>query len=539
MISFSIIMDSRVPPFMEEIMKSLALVPVLLLCCAPLYAAGGDKTEALPKGAVIETDPKYPPVVSHTLKNGLKLLILEKKFVPTVSFAMTFKAGNVDCPQGKTGLAHVFEHMAFKGTELMNTSNYKKEKVLLDQIERTAQELIAEQSLGAKANATKVNELQAKLAGLEKDADAYSVNAEFVSTMEKLGANGLNAYTYVDETVYHMSLPADRLEAWMLLESDRFKNPVLREFYKERSVIMEERRRSEAEPGKVLFEALSAAAFSAHPYRNPTIGWADDLNKLTRTDAEEFYSRFYVPNNATLAVVGDVRPAEVIRLAEKYFSGWSRKELPNTAYTVEPEQNAEKRVRVNFNAKPTLYIGFHNPGETHPDMPALIMLSEVFSSGKTGRFYRSLVEGKQLALYAASSANLMTSRYPSLFVVFAAPKAPHSTEELEQGLWAEIENIKKTPPTAWEMEKILNNYEAEMIRGMESNMDLAKNISRSDRLLDDWKHNWKLIEKLKAVTPADVTLAAEKYLRRSNSTAASIHNPAAEEKALEKGAENK
>ena len=504
-------------------MKLQFLLPCVFLFCQPT-AAKAEAGATLPPGASIETDTKYPPVVSYTLKNGLKLLILEKKFVPTVSFAMTVRVGNVDCTSGKTGLAHVFEHMAFKGTQVMNTSDYQKEKVILAKIEEAAKRVIAEESLGDKADQQKVAQFKKELSDLEKAADAYTVNAEFTSTFEKIGANGLNAYTTVDETVFHLSLPSDRLEAWMVMESDRFKNPVLREFYKERSVIMEERLRAEADPSRVIFENLSAAAFQAHPYKNPTLGWMDDLKKLSRTDAEEFYARFYVPNNATLAVVGDVKPEEVIRLAEKYFADWKSKELPNSAYTVEPEQKAEKRVNVFFDAKPSLAMGFHNPGENHPDTPALIMLSEVLSNGKTGRFYHNLVEGKQLALYAGAYSAI-ASRYPSLFIIDAAPKAPHTSADLEAAIWEELEAVKKNPPTAWEMEKILNNYEADMIRGLESNMELAKSISRDDRIMGDWKHTWKLLEQLKKVTPEDVSKAAQKYLKRSNYTIVAVTQP--------------
>lgn len=503
-------------------MKLSHFLPCFLMLCQPSFAKAAPGTD-LPPGASMEKDP-YPPVITYTLENGLKLLILEKKFVPTVSFAMTFRVGNVDCPSGKTGLAHVFEHMAFKGTKVMNTSDYEKEKVVLAKIEVAAKKMIAEESLEDKADPKKISELRKELADLEKAADAYAVNAEFTSTFEKIGANGLNAYTTVDETVYHMSLPSDRLEAWMVMESDRFKNPVLREFYKERSVIMEERLRAEADPGSVLFENISAAAFKAHPYKNPTLGWMDDLKKLSRTDAEAFYARYYVPNNATLAVVGDVKPAEVIRLAEKYFSGWKSKELPSAAYTVEPEQKAEKRVNLFFPANPAFDMGFHNPGENHPDTPALIMLSEVLSNGKTGRFYHNLVEGKQLALYAGSY-HAIASRYPSLFMIAAAPKAPHTSAELEAAVWAEIDAVKNTPPTQWEMDKILNNYEADMIRGLESNIDLAKGLSRDDRITGDWKYNWKLLGQLKKVTPGDVSKAAAKYLKRDNYTIVAITQP--------------
>lgn len=513
-------------------MRSLAILPVLLLCCAPLRAADGAKMQDLPPGTQIESDPKYPPVVTYTLKNGLKLLILEKKFVPTASFAMAFRVGNVDCPSGKTGLAHVFEHMAFKGTKTMNTSDYGKEKAVLARIEETAKALIAEESRAA-ADPAKVKELREKLSSLEKEAGKYIVDAEFAGTYDRLGSSEMNAYTYVDETVYQVSLPASRLEAWMIMESDRFKNPVLREFYKERSVIMEERRRSEANPGQVAMENLYASAFKAHPYRNPTLGWMDDLKKLTRTDAENFYATFYVPNNATLAIVGDVRPAEVIRLAEKYFGDWKPHALPQTEYTVEPEQKAEKRMTVFFDTKPRLYMGFHNPGENHPDMPALIMLAEVLSNGKTGRFYRNLVEGKQLVLGAGANASGMMSRYPSLFTIVAFPKAPHTSAEAEAAVWQEIDALKTAPPTAWEMEKVLNNYEADVVRSLEGSLDLATSLSRGDRISGDWKYNWKLLEQLKALKPEDISAAARKYLTRGNYTEVELAQPEAA-KAVEK-----
>ncbi|HBE89501.1 MAG TPA: insulinase family protein [Elusimicrobia bacterium] len=507
---------------MEEIMNLSALLPGLLLLAAPLSVKAADAKALEKLGASVETDPKYPPVVSYTLKNGLRLLILEKKFAPTVSFAMTFKVGNVDCPSGKTGLAHVFEHMAFKGTETMNTRNYSKEKKVLDKIEATAQALIAEESRGASADRAKVEELTSRLSALEKEAGELSVSGEFTSTYEKLGANGMNAATAVDYTVYQVSLPADRVEAWMIMESDRFKNPVLREFYKERSVIMEELRMGESKPGSVLFENLSAAAFKAHPYHNPTIGWMDDLKKLTRTDAERFYETFYVPNNATLAIVGDVDAEKIVRMTEKYFGGWRAKALPSDAYTAEPEQDAERRVNVFFDAKPAFYMGFHNPGEAHPDTPALIMLSEVLSNGKTGRFYRNLVEGKSVALYAGSHHSLPGSRYPSLFLVAGYPKEPHTSADLEAAVWEEIEAVKKTPPTDWEMEKIINNYESEMVRGLESDLNFAKNISNNDRIMGDWKYDWALLARLKGVKPEEVSAAAGKYLKRSNYTIVSL-----------------
>lgn len=506
-------------------MKSLALVPVLLLCCAPLYAADGKPGETLPPGAAVETDPKYPPVVSYTLKNGLKLLILEKKFVPTVSFSIAFKVGNVDCPQGKTGLAHLFEHVAFKGSKTINTKDYAKEKIVLDKIEAAAKAMIAEERKPS-PDAARLETLKKNLTGLEKEADAFVLKDEFTQTYKNLGSSGLNAATSMDYTLYMVSLPSNQLETLLAMEADRFKNPVLREFYRERSVVTEEQYMYATQADRTLFKELMAAAMTIHPYRNPIGGWMDDIKTLTMTDAEKFYGTFYVPNNATIAIVGDVKPAEVIRLAEKHFAAWKPSELPDTAYTQEPPQKAEKRFNLFFKATPSLRMGFHNPGFYHPDIYPLVMASEVLSGGKTARFYRNLVEGKQVALYA-SAGSAVSVRYPSLFTISAAPKAPHTPEELEAAIWEEIERLKTEPPTAWEMEKILNNHDADMVKGMENSLDLAQNLSLAEQVYGGWKFDWQFGEELRKVKPEDVSKAVAKYLVRENYTIGIIRPPAA------------
>lgn len=513
-------------------MRFSFLLPCLLMFTQASYAkdAAGN---ALPPGASVETDPKYPAVVSYTLKNGLTLLILEKHFTPTISYTMAFKVGNVDSPQWKTGLPHLFEHMAFKGTQTINTTDYKKEKLALDKVEVAAKAMIAEER---KPNPDKaaLEALKKNLTAAEKEADAFVVKDEFAQIYKTLGQSGMNAATGYDFTMYMLSLPANQLQTLMAMESDRFKNAVMREFYRERSVVMEERRMYEAKPESALGEELTATAMAAHPYRYPIIGWMDDLKSLTRTDVETFYRKFYAPNNATLAIVGDVKPAEVIKLAEKYFSGWKPSDLPDTNYTKEPPQNSEKRFDLFFKANPSLRMAFHNPGYSSPDIYPLMVASEVLSGGKTARFYRNLVEGKQLALYAASGAST-SSRYPSLFVMVAAPKAPHTLEELEPAIWEEIEKLKTDPPTAWELERIVNAHEAEMVKNLESSLETAQNLAISQQIMGDWKFDWKTIEELRKVKPEDVSAAAAKYLVRSNYTVGFLRPPLAATPAQAKG----
>ncbi|MFA6434008.1 MAG: pitrilysin family protein [Elusimicrobiales bacterium] len=513
-------------------MKPTILLPLMVMMCAPVYGAessapGGSGTSSSPAeklGAAVEKDPGLPPVVSYTLKNGLRLLILEKKFVPTVSFTMIFKVGNVDGAPGKTGLAHLFEHMAFKGTKTINSANYEKEKPLLEKVELAAEALIAEESKQTPEPA-KLETLRKKLSEAEKEADSLTVKDEYWKLYNELGESGMNAMTSTDYTGYVVSLPSNRLEAWMIIESDRFKNAVLREFYRERSVVMEERRMGESDPNRLLWETLFTNAFAAHPYHNPTIGWMDDLKRLTRTDADRFFKTFYAPNNATLSVVGDVKPEEVIKLAEKYFSSWEKRPLPETNYTKEPPQKSEKIVTVFFNAKPALRMGFHNPGFEDPDIYGLLMLSEILSGGKTSRFYRNLVEGRQLALYANSGHSTPGDRYPSLFVILAAPKEPHTVEKLETGLMEEIDKLKKEPPTQWEMEKVVNNYEAGLVRQLESNPGLGMSLASNQQILGDWKFDWKVAEKLRKLKPEDISRVAAKYFTRDNKTVVFLREP--------------
>jgi len=483
-----------------------------------------DPKPALPRGASIEQDPKYPPVVSYTLANGLKLLILEKKFVPTVSFTMLFKVGNVDGQQGKTGLAHLFEHMAFKGTRTINSAGYAQEKPALDRVEAAAKALVAEESSAA-PDEKSLTALRKSLEDAETEADKFIVKDEYLKLYKSLGESGMNAMTSTDYTGYVVSLPSSRLKAWMMIESDRFRNAVLREFYRERSVVMEERRMGEADPNRLMWETLFTNAFCAHPYHNPTIGWMDDLTRLTRTDAEQFFNAFYVPNNATLAVVGDVDPAEVIALAEEHFGAWERRPLPERNYTKEPPQKAEKLISVFFKAQPALRLGFHNPGMGHPDIYPLIMAGEVLANGKTGRFYKNLVEGKELALYAETHPSLPGDRYPSLTVIYAAPKAPHTVEELDAAIMEEIAKLKTEPGTQWELDKILNNYQAEMIKQLESNSGLATSLAHNEGLMGDWRYDWKVGDELRKVKPEDISRVAAQYLTRDNRTAVFLREP--------------
>ena len=484
-----------------------------------VYSMENDKILELEKlKAVVEKNPEYPQVVYYKLKNGLKLLMLEKKFAPIVSFAMIFKVGNVDNIQGQTGLAHLFEHMAFKGTDKIGTRNWEKEKEILEKIDNLEIQINTEDRKENR-NEEKIKKLKEEVSKLESEAEGYQVREELWKIYNELGQSQMNAFTSTDYTGYVVSLPSDRIESYFIIESDRFKNPALRDFYKERSVVLEELRMNKSNPSSVIWENLFSHSFIAHPYHNPTIGWEDDVSHLTRQQAIEFYRKFYVPNNATLAIVGDIDPIKVINYCEKYFGDWKEGTIPDQNYTKEPPQNSEKIIKVLFPSKPMLRMGFKNDGMDSKDMPALIVASELLANGNTSRLYKKLVEEKKMALYIGAYHSTPGNRYPSLFIIASAPKGDTKIEELDNEIMNEIENFKNDPPSEWEIQKVINNYEISILKDLESNLEFAQTLAINEQILGDWKFSWNMIEKIKQVKSQDVVEAVNKYLKRSNRTA--------------------
>src|SRR5271154_5870064 len=301
-------------------------------------------------------------ITVKTLPNGLTLMICERPEAPVFSFFTLVDAGSTQDPMSKTGLAHMFEHMAFKGTDKIGTTNYAAEKPALEKVETAYAAYIAERD-------KRVGRDEAKLKQLEKAwkddiaaADKYVVPNQFGKIVEQSGGQDLNAFTDYDETAYHYSLPANRLELWAYLESERFLHPVLREFYKERNVVIEERRmRTDSNPIGRLLEQFTAEAFAAHPYHRPTVGWMSDLNSFSATDAQEFFDKYYVPSNMVVAVAGDLNAARDMPILEKYFGRLPTRPQPDETTTTEPPQNSERKVTLIDRSQPIYMEGYHRP----------------------------------------------------------------------------------------------------------------------------------------------------------------------------------
>lgn len=457
-------------------------------------------------------------VREHTLKNGMKLLMVERHTSPTVAAWIRFRVGSVDERSDERGIAHLLEHMLFKGTKTLGTKDYAAEKPLLDRIEETALALIAEKAKGEKADAAAVAGFRKKLEALEAEAGKYVIKEEFAEIYARNGGSGYNAMTGKDGTTYLINMPSNKLELWAAIEGDRMQNAVLREFYTERDVVMEERRRSyDTEPGSKLWENFVAAAYHAHPYGQPIIGWQSDIENLTRTKAEEFYRKYYKPNNAIIALVGDLDPEKTIALVEKYFGEVPPGTLVGPVATVEPAQQGERRVEIIADAGAEFLVGFHKPSLAAADDYVFDVIDMLLGDGRTSRLYRKLVVEKQLAT-EVSSFTAPGSRYANLFVVAATPRAPHTVAEVEQAIDEELERLKKEPVTERELQQILNKLEFEESRQMISNGGLARNLTEYEAVAGTWRYLIEHRQKVAKVTPDDVMRVAKKYFTRENRT---------------------
>lgn len=496
----------------------------ILIACV-----GGILSLALTVDSVYAGSPSLADrVIEHRLANGLTVLMVERHQTPIVSINITFAVGGINEQVGQTGLAHLYEHMAFKGTRVVGTTNYEKEKPILDELALVGTELDQRQrdltSQGDSATAearSALESLQKRLLDLQAQAAQYVVGNEMALLYQRHGGVGLNASTGKDVTRYMISLPSNRLPLWAAIESDRMANPVLREFYKERGVVMEERRmRNDDSPNGLLFETFTSAAFRAHGYGIPTIGWGSDILSLTPAATEAFFKTHYGPNRATIALVGDINPKETIALIEQTFGKIPAAPPVPPLVTIEPEQRGERRVDVEFDAEPAIVIGYHKPTVGDPDDDVFDVIDAVLSDGLTSRLQQTLIREKRLAASVGSDASHPGVRAPNLFVITAVPLAPHTTAEVETAIYEELERLKREPVSSQELEKVLNSLDADLVRSLRSNSGLAAQLSLYQAVAGDWRYILTSRDKVAKVTAADVQRVATQYFTKSNRTVA-------------------
>jgi predicted Zn-dependent peptidase len=453
------------------------------------------------------------------LDNGLTVMICERPEAPVFSFYTHVDAGSAQDPLGKTGLAHMFEHMAFKGTDKIGTKDYPAEKAALAKIETSYAAYLAERDKRFGRDEQKLKQLETAWQADIKAANQYVIPNQFSEIIERNGGEGINASTDLDETNYFYSLPQNRLELWAYMESERFLHPVMREFYKERNVVIEERHlRTDSNPTGRLLEQFITAAFQASQYHRPTIGWMSDLNSFSATDAKQFFDEYYIPSNMVVTLVGDVKASEAMPMIEKYFGRIPSHPKPDERVTAEPPKNSERRVVLTEQTQPLYLEGYHRPDYRDPDDAVYDAITDLMSEGRTSRLYRALVRDQKIASASAGFSGLPGNKYPHLFAFYAFPLPGHKPDEMAGPIHAEIEKLKKEDISDDELKMIKTRAKANLIRSLDSNSGLATELGLNQSRYDDWRELFREVERIDKITKADIRRVANKTFTDNNRT---------------------
>ena len=471
-------------------------------------------------------------ITTKVLPNGLTIIICERPEAPVFAYTTFIDAGDVNDPSGESGLAHMFEHLAFKGTTEIGTNNWPAEKVALEKVEAANDAYENEFRNPAGADPEKLKTLKAAFDAAQADAQQYVIPNQFTEVAERNAAHDLNASTGLDETQYFWQMPENRLELWAWLESGRLADAVPREFYKERDVVMEERRmRTDSNPEGRLFEQFAATAYVAHPYGRSGVGWPSELNQITATEAMEFHKTYYVGSNIVVAVVGDVKAAESMPMLEKYFSKVPGGPKPPNMTTEEPKQFAEKRVIIRDPSQPIYIEGYHRGSYKDPDDAVYDAIGDIFSNGRVSRLYRSLVRDQQIAAVAVGESPYPGSKFPSLFLFGAVPLPGHTPEEMANAIHKEIDKLKNADVSDDELAMFKTRARADLLRGLGDNQGLANALAEYQTRYGDWRELFKELDRVDKVSKGDIRRVASKVFVAGNRTEAWTETAAPEQKA--------
>lgn len=476
------------------------------------------KTAQLSRSKSIQPylDQVIENVTEFKLDNGIKFIVLENHQAPVVSFVTYADVGGANEPDGKTGVAHFLEHLAFKGTKEIGTTNYEAEKKVLDELDRVfAQMKIAK----SQKNSQKLAELETVFEKLRAEANQYVNQNEFGKIVESEGGIGLNAGTSADFTVYFYSFPANKLELWMYLESERFLDPVFRGFYEEKQVILEERKlRTDNSPIGKMIEAFLDTAFTEHPYKRPVIGYEEDIINLTREDIREFFETYYGGSNLTISIVGDVNPEQVKSFAGQYFGRFPTTTKPPRLVAFEPTQTETREVSIEYPSQPWYLEGYHIPSLQDPDYVIYDILSSILSDGRTSRLYQSLVEDQQVALTAAGYTGFPGEKYPNLMLFYALVAPDRTLDDVAIALKEQIDKLKNELVTDKELERVKTQAKANLLRSLDSNSGMARLLAEYQAKTGDWRNLFTRLDQIEAVTADDIQRVAQKTFVSENLT---------------------
>lgn len=455
-------------------------------------------------------------ITEFSLDNGMKFIVMERHQSPTVSFMTYVDVGAAYELPNKTGAAHFMEHLAFKGTQQIGTQNYAAEEPLLQQLDHLTEQIKTATTTGKTAQVT---ELEQQFEQVKTKAAGYVKQNEFGQIVQQAGGVGLNATTSADATQYFYSFPANKLELWMSLESERFLEPVFREFYEEKDVILEERRmRTDNSPIGKLIEEFLKTALPDHPYGRPVIGYETDIRNLERQDIEQLFKTYYTPDRIIVGIVGDIYPDQVQQMAEAYFGRFKTQSRAPDIVVNAPAQTEPRSVMVNLPSEPWYMEGFQRPALTDPDDAVYQMIASILTGGRTARLYRSLVEQQQIALGVNVASTFPGDRYSNLLLVFAQTAPGHTIEQVATALDAELTKLKTEPVPEAELDQVKTQARAGLLETLASNEGMSSLLPEYEAKTGSWRNLFEQLKAIEAVTAEDVQRVANDLFQPHNQT---------------------
>ncbi len=449
-----------------------------------------------------------------TLKNGLTVILYNRGEAPVFAGAVVVRVGGSDEVAGETGISHLFEHMAFKGTSDVGTNSYSRERRLLAKLE----EIAAESRAGQEMTPEQKKEWDEAHEELRK----LWIPDDFTRRYDKRGATGQNATTDKEFTKYFVNLPRSAFEFWCRMESDRLIDPVMRQFYQERDVVLEERRmRFEDDPGGRLYELLLGVAYQRHPYRAPVIGYEQDIRSLTATQLEAFRKKYYVPSNMVVSIVGKVDAERDLPVIEEYFGRIPAGPPVARDILSEGPQEGERRVSIRMAASPEVIVAYRKPNYPDPDDAPISVMAEILAGSKVSPLYTELVKRRQVATAVSNDEGPGTA-YPNLLMFGASVKAPHSAADVLNAFDSVVKRFKRTGASAAQLEMAKRSIGMAYLGHLQSNESLALDFASSQLEYGTWKASVDWYDAMSKVTVADISRVANKYLTDDSRTVATI-----------------
>ncbi|RME88475.1 MAG: insulinase family protein [Candidatus Hydrogenedentota bacterium] len=474
-------------------------------------------------------------VKKYVLPNGLRVILMKNKITPSIACYLKIGVGAANEPFDLAGTAHMLEHMLFKGTKELGTRNYDREKIYLEQIavdgERvdTINRILSDPLLDKQTKKKlleKKKRIEKRLAFLQKIASRFVLSEEDSTAYSLAGQTGYNAYTSADVTNYQIQLPANRLELWSWLESQKFLNPVFREYYAERKVVREERRmRYESRPARMMYEVYLKTSFGFHPYGKPVIGFASNIEKLKLSETKKFFEENYIPSRMVIAIVGDIEFDSAIATVQKYFGKLPAKK-PVEFPPIQDDISSYRREAVYFaKDRPYMITGWRKPSIQDKNNVAFEVLSRALTDGQNSRLVKRLVIEEKLATSVSSYNGNPGEKLNNDFTIFVRPFREQDYAKIEKIIYEELEKIQKEGLSKEELTRIKNNYLAEMVSSLQSNAGLADALTYYELLLGDYREFYRFIDRLDNINAKIISDIVRKYLRYDRATLVVLKQP--------------